>query len=185
MPKTPGLNKFQKAARRPGEVRVSREEVADLLALSHSADPEDRYTAARFLCPCHVRGRVEEVWEALYRMMEDKDARVRQAAWHTLEDGGLPKDEATLERLGQLHAREADPKVRRFAETIVGEALKLRQRREVQRQELLSRAAHLQRGRCDFCGQAGVPVEPDFETPIAAKGQTRPALICPQCRKGG
>lgn len=185
MARPPGLNKHQKAARRPGEVRVSREEVAELLALSQSPDAEDRLVAARFLCPCHVRGRVEAVWEALYRMMEDGDVRVRHAAWHTLEDGGLPTDEDTLKHLAGIYAREQDPKVRRFADSIVGATLRARQKEGERRQELLGRAAHRQLGRCDFCGRSGVPVESDFETPISGGGATRPALICPACRAKG
>lgn len=185
MPQTKGLNKHQKAARRPGEKRVSRDEVEDLLELSLSSDPEDRLSAARFLCPCHVRGRLPEVWDALYRMMEDEHPKVRWAAWHTLEDGGLPKDEPTLARLGQIFARESDPKVRRFAEAIVGKELKFRRQQETLRQELLGRTAHQQKGRCDFCGEAGVGVERDLETPITSGGHSRPALICQRCARGG
>ena len=185
MPQTKGLNKYQKAARRPGEERVSRADVAELLELSCSSDPTDRLTAASLLCPCHVRGRLPEVWEALYRMMEDQHPKVRHAAWHTLEDGGLPKDESTLARLGQIFAREQDPKVRRFAEAIIGSELKARRQQEIKRRELLGKAAHRQQGRCDFCGEMGVPVERDLQTPIASGGQTRPALICQNCARGG
>ena len=179
-----GMNKHQKAARRPGEKKVSRTEVAELLELSSSSDAEDRLTAASLLCPCHVRGRLPEVWDALYRMMEDEHPKVRQAAWHTLEDGGLPKDEPTLARLAQIFAQERDPKVRRFAEGLVGRELKARQQQETLRQELLAKAAHQQQGRCDFCGESGVAVERDLETPIVSNGGTRPALICRRCAQG-
>jgi hypothetical protein len=185
MPQLKGLNKHQKAARRPGEKRVSREDVEELLELSRSNEAEDRLIAASLLCPCHVRGRLPEVWEALYRMMEDEHPKVRWAAWHTLEDGGLPKDEPTLARLGQILAKERDPKVRRFAGTIVGGELKSRQEQEHKKRELLASAAHQQRGRCDFCGETGVPVERDLETPIVSGGHTRPALICRRCARNG
>lgn len=62
-----GLNKHQKRAFREGEVRVSGKAIDDLLELSRSNSPDDRRTAAEFLCPCHVRRRVGAVWEALYR----------------------------------------------------------------------------------------------------------------------
>ena len=62
--------------------------------MSQSEDPMDRLQAAFFLCPWHVRKRIDEVWEALYRMLEDDDPKVRRAAWHTLEDGGKPDDPA-------------------------------------------------------------------------------------------
>ena len=40
--------------------------------------------AAQFLCPCHVRRRIDEVWEALYRMLEDSGVLVRRAAWNPI-----------------------------------------------------------------------------------------------------
>ena len=55
-----------------------------MLVLSESADVENRLCAAEHLCPCHVRTRIPEVWNALFRMLKDSDARVRQQAWHTL-----------------------------------------------------------------------------------------------------
>src|SRR2546430_11031445 len=90
MRKTLGMNKHQKAARKPGEVKVSREEVTELLELSCSSEPEDRLHAAKYLCPCHVQARIPAVWTALFRMMTDDDRRVRYQAWHALEDGGCP-----------------------------------------------------------------------------------------------
>ncbi|MBT4979944.1 MAG: hypothetical protein HOM86_21660, partial [Gemmatimonadetes bacterium] len=68
-----GLNKHQRAAFKEGEERVGREEIQELLQMSQSEDPADRLQAASFLCPCHVRRRIDEVWEALYRMLEDDD----------------------------------------------------------------------------------------------------------------
>src|SRR5215212_1016424 len=101
MAKVLGRNKHQKAAHKVGEPRVGREQVEELLELSRSAEPEQRRHAAQYLCPCHVRRRIDAVWEALYRMLEDPDVQVRRAAWHTLEDGGRPDDprlDAILER---------------------------------------------------------------------------------------
>ena len=40
------------------------------MELSRSDDSEDRLTAAKYLCPCHVRRRIEAVWQALYRLHE-------------------------------------------------------------------------------------------------------------------
>ena len=34
-----------------------------------------------------MRERIDEVWQALYRMLGDDDVKVRRVAWHTLEDG--------------------------------------------------------------------------------------------------
>ena len=73
--------------------------------------------AAKNLCPCHVRTRIDEVWDALYRMMEDDHAKVRWAAWHTLEDGGYPQDDARMDAiLEKAIAGETDKGVRGFVE---------------------------------------------------------------------
>lgn len=54
MRKTFGMNRHQKAAHKPGERKVSRAEIADLLELSCSAEVDDRLVAAQYLCPCHI-----------------------------------------------------------------------------------------------------------------------------------
>ncbi|MBX3011646.1 MAG: HEAT repeat domain-containing protein [Caldilineaceae bacterium] len=178
MGKQKGMNKHQKAAFRPGEKRTRRDQIETLLELSCSADPADREVAAQNLCPCHVRRRVEPVWEALYRMMEDPDVRVRRAAWHTLEDGGRPNDPAFEPILSRALRQETDPQVRRFAELFA-------RARAGQEQVALARAAapaFPHRGRCDFCGADNVPVRRDFETELDTLGQVRRhAHVCAQC----
>src|SRR5262245_29283704 len=114
MRKTFGMNKHQKAVYKKGEQKVSKEQVAELLEMSESGDPEARLVAAENLCPCHVRTRIPAVWDALFRMMEDEDARVRRTAWHTIEDGGKPTTEEEVERLERLCRQEKEPKVRQF-----------------------------------------------------------------------
>ena len=34
-----------------------------------------------------MRERIGEAWQALYRMLDDDNVKVRRVAWHTLEDG--------------------------------------------------------------------------------------------------
>src|SRR5262245_27922404 len=109
MRKTGGMSTHQKAAHKVGEVRVSRAQIADLLELSRSHKTQERLLASTFLCPCHVKARIPVVWEALYRLMTDADPRVRLAAWHTLEDGGLPSDRTIFARLEELFTKETDP----------------------------------------------------------------------------
>src|SRR5579862_5216449 len=116
MPRKLGWNKHQKAAHKTGEARVGKEQVAELLEMACSADAEERLEAARYLCPCHVRTRIPAVWETLYRLMQDPDPRVRRQAWHTIEDGGTPRDAASRASLEQRFRGETDPKVRKFAE---------------------------------------------------------------------
>src|SRR5439155_18687960 len=115
MRKTLGMNKHQKAAHRIKEQRIGHEQIAELLEQSSSDDPEERLLAAQYLCPCHVRRRIESVWEALYRLLEDEDLRVRRAAWHTLEDGGRSDDPTLDAILERVMKTDSDPQVQRFA----------------------------------------------------------------------
>ncbi len=183
MRKTFGMNKHQRATHKVGELRVSREQIPELLALSNSSDAEDRLVAAQYLCHCHVRGRIPEVWDALYRMMEDSDQRVRLRAWHTLQDGGLPPDPEGMDLLVRLFKKEADPKVRNLAWGILGKELTAREKREQVRQNLAGNPALRQRGRGDFCGERDVFVERDLDTMIPADGQQRAAWVCERCAR--
>ncbi|HVK03312.1 MAG TPA: HEAT repeat domain-containing protein [Armatimonadaceae bacterium] len=172
-----GMNPHQKAVYREGERRAGREQVAELLAKSRSADADDRREAAENLCPCHVRRHIPEVWEALYRMLEDPEVRVRRAAWHTLEDGGRPDDPALDAVLERTLEREADPQVLRFARQVAGP------RREREAHLLRAQALYRpERGKCDFCGAEDVPVERDHATEIPQGDHYRPARSCARCR---
>jgi hypothetical protein len=181
MRKTLGLNKHQKAARRPGEPRVGREQIEELLAQSQSPDPEERLVAAQFLCPCHVRRRIEPVWEALYRLLADPDVRVRRAAWHTLEDGGRPDDPALDTIVERTLREESDSQVLGFARKLAGP----RKDRELIAARIAGRPVAAQRGRCDFCGERNVEVERDLDTMIPTDTLPRAAWICRTCAKTG
>lgn len=174
-----GRNRHQKAAHRAGERRVGAGQVEELLALSRSLDAEDRLEAARFLCPCHVRRRIEPAWEALYRLLEDPDVRVRRQAWHTLEDGGRPDDPEFRPILERVLRDESDPQVRRFAAAIARPFE--RQARALARRTTL--APPRERGRCDFCGTGDVPVEWCTATLIPTADGSRTALVCAECVK--
>ena len=178
MTKRKGMNKYQKAAFRPGEHRTRHHEIEELLDLAQSTERAERCYAAENLCPCHVRRRIDDVWQALYRMMEDPDVQVRRAAWHTLEDGGSPNDSAFLPILARAIERETDPQVRHFVE-------RFRPIQEERARVALQRAMaprYGQRGRCDFCGAVNVAVRRDFETELATVGQqNRHAYTCANC----
>jgi HEAT repeat protein len=179
MRKTLGMNRHQKAAHKAGEKRLGPDEIPELLEMSRSEDPEARLVAAQYLCPCHVRRRIETVWEALYRLLEDPDVRVRRAAWHTLEDGGRPQDPVMDDILKRILESEKDPQVRRFAEEFAGP----RAQQERLTATLAARPLPKRRGRCDFCGASDVFVDRDLETMIPADGFPRAAWICEQCKK--
>lgn len=181
MRKTLGMNKYQKAARKPGEIKVSKEAIADLLTMACSIDPADRLHAAQYLCPCHVQARIPAVWEALFRMMADEDRRVRQQAWHALEDGGLSSEPEAMTRLEQLYAQETDPKVRKFAWALIGKTIAERQTREDMHQLLATKPISRTRGKCDFCGESNVWIERDLNTTIPTASLPRAVLICTRC----
>ena len=182
MQKKKSAQAHRKSAHRLGEEQVGREQIAELLELSHSEDPEDRHEAASHLCPCHVRTRIPAVWDALFRLMDDPVPRVRQQAWHTIEDGGKPADEEGLQRLEAIYARETEPKIRKFAEATfrkIGHD-------PLQREKFKVFAAGLRppkrRGKCDFCGEDKF-VELDTTTMIPTGDLPRAALICEACAR--
>ncbi|HEX5322632.1 MAG TPA: HEAT repeat domain-containing protein [Capsulimonadaceae bacterium] len=177
------MNKHQKKVYRVGEHRIGPEDIAKLLELSCSANPGDRLEAATWLCPCHVRRRIDTVWEALYRLMEDQDWRVRRQAWHTIEDGGKPSDPEAVEKLEAIFAREAHPKVRQMARSSLDKALgSCRDRADLIALHAATRE-HRERGKCDFCGESNVLVDLALDTLIPTDDLARAARICGTCAK--
>ena len=132
--------------------------------MSQSEDPTDRLQAASFLCPCHVRKRIDEVWEALYRM---------------LEDGGKPDDPALDEIIERTLQRDTDRQVLNFARQFA----KGRKRCKEIEFEVAVISDFVDRGKCDFCGEAGVPIKKDFETELDVGSSRRFAMVCEPCDK--
>lgn len=175
------MNKHQKAMFQPGEKRLRGDEIKTLLELSRSGDAEERLEAAEHLCPCHVRTHIDAVQQAVFRMMEDEDVRVRSAAWHTLEDGGVPN----APELDDIFARaverldeEPSKMTRHFIETFAVPHVRGKAKAEFWRAQQPDFA---KRGKCDFCGESDVAVKTDYETEIGAGGNRRLALVCHQC----
>lgn len=179
------LNKYQKAAFRKGDHRSRRDDVARYLELAQSTSPLERLEAAENLCPCHVRTHIDEVWQALYRMMEDPDTKVRRAAWHTLEDGGVPDDDPTLDAIFDRAianlSDEPDKATRNFITEFALPRVQEREQVELQRQALSGNKYNLQ-GKCDFCSEANTQVRTDFETELMLSGgDMRFGSICAKC----
>lgn len=182
--KRKGLNKHQKAAFKAGEHRLRKDDIDYYLALSQSDEVEERLEAAENLCPCHVRKPIPEVNNAVQRMMEDTDLRVRRAAWHTLEDGGVPDEPWVFEVYERAVARGEDDKFIRWVMAECVEPLvKEREQVEFARASLnMTQSAFAQRGKCDFCGQTDVPIKRDFDTTLeTVDSQQRLAYVCEQC----
>jgi len=180
-PQLATMNRLQRRARKPGEQRNSGAEIWRLVDLSKSKDPDDRLEAADNLCPCHVRRRIDEAWEALFRLLEDSDVKVRKAAFHTLPDGGDLSDPALDPILERASRNETDRKLKRTITRLLKErGLKTRERAELTQLVQVTVGAYPEQGKCDFCGEAG-PVKKDFDTAIPDQGNSRPAMICAAC----
>lgn len=177
MPRTKHLNPHQKKAFKVGETRVRGEAIWEYVELSKSDDPEDRFVAARNLCPCHVRRRIDEVWDALYRMMEDPEPRVRRAAYHTLEDGGKMDDPQLQAIFKRAWKNETDKQVLGFLKAFDGG----RAQRERVEMQAATISKYADRGKCDFCGVTDVAVRTDYDTEISDGGSGRLALVCASC----
>jgi hypothetical protein len=177
MPKVKNLNKHQKRATKMGEKRVRGDEIWEYVELSKSEDPAHRLEAAKNLCPCHVRRRIDEVWDALYRMMEDPAVEVRRASYHTLEDGGKLDDPQLREIFARAWETETDKQVIRFLKEF--DAGKDQRERVEMNATMVSKYAA--NGKCDFCGESNVSVRTDFDTEIPDGGSRRLALLCEAC----
>lgn len=176
MPKTK-LNRFQKKALKGKEERVTGEEIWRLVELADSPDVEDRLEAAENLCPCHVRRRIDEVWEAIYRMLEDDDWRVRRAAFHTLFDGGSLDDPGLEPIFKRMVVNETYPKLKRAVEDQLAKRAGARDERESLRQKVTYATGNYpEDGRCDFCGEKA-KVKRDYDTQIG----DRAAMVCETC----
>lgn len=178
MPKSlSSMNKFQKKAHRRREDRLRGDDIEYYLSLAYSDNPDDRALAMENLCPCHVRKRIDAVWVALYKGMVDPDLRVRRAAWHTLDDGGNPKDPRLEPLLQKIAKTETDTTLRQRARNLIKQS----EQTEEQKNELLAQKKHTFSGRCDWCGTSNVSVSYDYETEFETNGTKRFALVCEDC----
>ena len=177
MPRVKNRNPHQKRVFKLGEKRVRGEEIWAYVELSKSEDAEDRLEAAKNLCPCHVRRRIDEVWEALFRMMEDQDVHVRRAAYHTLEDGGKLDEPQLQEIFKRAWETETDKNVLAFLKQFDGG----RAQRERVEMDVATISKYSDRGKCDFCAESNVPVRTDFDTEIPEGASRRLALVCEAC----
>ena len=178
MAKKRAKNKYQKKHHRRGEDRLRGDKIDLYLSMAYSDLPADREAAMENLCPCHVRRRIDAVWEALYRGLQDPNIRVRRAAWHTLDDGGRPNDPQLQPILEKIAKKETDPKLRQRALDLIQSARRLAD----EHQELVAQRADYFRGKCDWCGEIDVKVTYDYETEFdGTGGQKRFALMCLDC----
>ena len=172
------MNAHQKKAHKIGENRIRQDEIPYYLKLAKSDNPSDRLEAAANLCPCHVRKPIPEVQQALYRLMEDPDPKVRDRAFHTLEDGGIPNDPQMEEILGRALQSKTDRKAIRGH---VPEYVQAHDHKERTKLAIAAQSEYNQTGKCDFCGETNIKVKTDFDTEIPGGDHMRFALVCESC----
>lgn len=160
-----------------GEKRVRGDEIWAYVELSKSEDSEDRLEAAKNLCPCQVKRRIDEVLDALYRMMQDPDVAVRRASYFTLEDGGILDDPELRAIYASAWATETDKQVLGFLKEFdVG-----KDKRERVEMNATVVSKYAVKGKCDFCGETKVSVRADSNTEIPDGGSRRLVLLCETC----
>lgn len=95
------------------EKRTPVDQIDDLLEQTTDPDPKVRCEAAQLLCPCHIQGNHEVIWDRLIAMTRDPDAKVRSVVLHTLADGSPRKREAEIVSAIENMYHDPDPKLRR------------------------------------------------------------------------
>ena len=178
MPRKPVKNGFQRGQSRRGERRLRGDEVKYYLALADSKDPQDRIEAMKNLCPCHVRKRIDAVWDAIYRGLQDSDLEVRQAAWHTLDDGGRSNDPKLYPIIVEIANTETNPKLKRQATELIQAV----QTVEHKKQDLSGQRHHYFAGKCDWCGDLTAKVCQLYDSELVIEGTVRLAQVCDDCQ---
>jgi hypothetical protein len=102
-------------------MRTSRHEVDDLLALTASADADDRCHALRELCPCHVRYNDTRIWDRAVALAGDPDKRVRATVLHVLCDGSPRERHDQVVAVVERMQHDPDEKLRRRARKIMAQ----------------------------------------------------------------
>jgi hypothetical protein len=104
----------------PGE-RVPRQDVERLLELTHDPSAGVRTRAVMRLCPCHIQGNEERVWDRLIAMTDDPDSRVRGQVLHALADGSPHAREAEVVAALEGMWHDPDPHLRRRVRRLLAE----------------------------------------------------------------
>jgi hypothetical protein len=184
MPRKPIKNGLQRRQFGRGERRLRGHELTSYLARANSEDSKERLEAMKNLCPCHVRKRVDAAWNALYRGLQDIDLKVRQAAWHTLEEnhGGRPNGPKLYPLMVAISKTEENPKLRQKAKSIVRKAQSQKQNIEDKKHDLLGKRSNYFQGKCDWCGDSSAEVDYLYDSEIQIGATVRLAQACDTCR---
>ena len=115
--------------------------------------------------------------------LQDSDLKVRQAAWHTLEEnhGGRRDDPKLYSILVEIAETEVSPKLRQKANDIVKKDRIKAQTIEEKKQDLSGQRHHYFVGKCDWCSDSATDVSYLYSE-IEIGGISRLAQACDECR---
>jgi HEAT repeat protein len=97
-------------------VTTPLDRIPELLDLTSSPSPGVRRVAVKNLCICHVQQNIDDVWERLLKLVDDKDPGVRIDVLHALTDGSPEKYADRVVGAVERLKDDPSPKVRRYAE---------------------------------------------------------------------
>jgi HEAT repeat protein len=99
--------------------RVRPDDVDDLLPLTMDPDPKTRAEAVRALCPCHVKGHDQRIWDRIFELVRDEDVDVRRQVFHALGDGSPRALETQVVSSFEAFLDDPDERLRRRARKLL------------------------------------------------------------------
>merc|ERR1711924_550655 len=90
----------------------------EICALMSHEDARVRVRALEQVCPCRMRDAVDEIWDRVVAMVDDRDLGVRKQVLHTLCDDPRVARAQVLEAVEKLN-RETDRDLRRMAHKVL------------------------------------------------------------------
>jgi len=98
---------------------LSNTEIEQVLRETYSEKPAERKRALTRLCPCKLLRKVDQVWDRVFEMTDDKSAIVRMQAVHSLADGSpVDLEDKVIEKLEEMWNDE-DDKVKKIVRRIL------------------------------------------------------------------
>lgn len=101
-----------------GDFCPSEAQVQELLTLSRDRDPDVRRIAVKNLCPCHMQGNLDGVWERLLELTRDPNPGVRMDVLHDLTDGSPPERAPRVVEVVEELMDDPSDKVRGYAASL-------------------------------------------------------------------
>ena len=96
----------------------------EIVDLSSNEYADVRLQAVKRLCPCKVQKDIDSVWQRLFEMTEDDDARVRYQVLHNICDGSPDHLETQVVEAMEKFNRDEDKDIRRRAHKVLASYLR-------------------------------------------------------------